>query len=115
MRTYGRIKKSDGTTQWVEINENPSGNFEYGFVTTLIQCLKLSLGESPFFANYGIPAQRSVITQIAPDFYVTQTQQQFSPYFASLLVSKQQAALDPTYDINVVLTNGTTFQQTVAV
>ena len=114
MRTYGRITNSDGTRSWVEVNQDSSGNFEYGYVTTLIQCLKLSLGESPFYANYGIPAQRSIITQIAPDFYVTQTQQQFSPYFASLLVSKQQAALNPTYDINVVLTNGTTFQQTVA-
>lgn len=115
MRTYGRITKSDGSTSWIEIDESPAGNFEYGYLTTLIQCLKLNLGESPFFANYGIPAQRSVVTQIYPDFYVTQTQQQFSPYFASLLVSKQQMALDPTYDISVVLTNGTTIQETVAV
>lgn len=114
MRTYGRIKNPDGTRTWVEVTQDSNGSFEYGFVTTLIQCLKLSLGESPFYANYGIPAQRSVITQIFPDYYVTQTQQQFSPYFASLLVSKQQT-LDPTYNIDVTLTNGTKFQQTVAV
>lgn len=114
MRTYGRILNSDGTRSWVEVQQDSNGNFEYGMVTTLIQCLKLSLGESPFFANYGIPAQRSVITQIFPDYYVTQTQQQFSPYFASLLVSKQ-VAVDPTYNIDVTFTNGTKFQQTVAV
>lgn len=114
MRTYGRIKNPDGTRSWVEIQQDSGGDFEYGFVTTLIQCLKLALGESPFYANYGIPAQRSVMTQIYPDFYVTQTQQQFSPYFASLLVSKQQA-VDPTYNIDVTFTNGTKFQQTVAV
>ena len=115
MRTYGRIKNSDGTREWVEIQQSSSGNFEYGFVTTLIQCLKLNLGESPFYANYGIPAQRSVITQIYPDFYVTQTQQQFSPYFASLLVSKQPGTIDPTYNVDVTFTNGTKVQQTVAV
>lgn len=115
MRTYGKIINSDGTRTWVEVQQDSDGNFEYGFVTTLIQCLKLSLGESPFYANYGIPAQRSVITQIYPDFYVTQTQQQFSPYFASLAVSKQPNTVDPTYNIDVVFTNGTKVQQTVAV
>lgn len=115
MRTYGRVRNADGTRSWVEIQQDTNGNFEYGFVTTLIQCLKLSLGESPFFANYGIPAQRSVITQVFPDYYVSQTQQQFSPYFASLLVSKQQLAQNPTYNIDVTFTNGTKFQQTVAV
>ena len=114
MRTYGRVKQADGTSKWVKVSEDPAGNFEYGYATTLIQCLKLSLGESPFYANYGIPAQRSVITQIFPDYYVTQTQQQFSPYFASLSVSKVQSNT-PTYNVDVVLTNGTKLQQTVAV
>ena len=114
MRTYGKVKQADGTMKWVEVQQDADGNFEYGYTTTLIQTLKLSLGESPFFANYGIPAQRSVITQIFPDFYVTQTQQQFAPYFASLSVSKVQSTT-PTYNIDVLFTNGTNIQHTVAV
>lgn len=114
MRTYGRVAQPDGTTQWVEVNEDPSGNFEYGYITTLIQTLKLNQGESPFFANYGIPAQRAVVQQVFPDFYVTLTQQQYAPFFASLQVTKVDST-DPTYDITVVTTQGTKFQQTVAV
>lgn len=114
MRTYGRVTQPDGTTAWVEVNEDPSGNFEYGYITTLIQTLKLNQGESPFFSNYGIPAQRAVIQQVFPDFYVTLTQQQYAPFFASLQISRGDSTT-PTYDINVVTTQGTKFQQTVAV
>lgn len=113
MRTYGKITAKDGTQKWVEVQTDSAGNFEYGWVTTLIQCLKLSLGESPFYANYGIPAQRAVIQQVFPDFYVLVTQQQFSQYFASLQVTKDQS-LTPTYNVNILLTNGTKIQQTVA-
>ena len=113
-RTYGRVTNSDGSTSWVEIQSDSNGNFEYGYATTLIQCLKLSLGESPFYANYGIPAQRSVIQQVFPDFYVMKTQQQFSPFFASLQITKQQSTT-PTYDVNIVTTQGTKIQQQVAV
>jgi hypothetical protein len=98
----------------VEIQSDASGNFEYGYLTTLIQVLKLNLGESPFYANQGIPAWRSVVQQIFPDFYVTLTQQNFAPYFASLQISKVQSTT-PTYNVSVVFTNGTTTQTQVAV
>ena len=114
MRTFGRIQNPDRSLKWVEIDSDANGNFEYGYATTLIQVLKLSLGESPFFANYGIPAQRSVMQQIFPDFYVTLTQQQFTPFFASLQVSKRQLPT-PTYDVNIVTTQGTKLQAQVAI
>ena len=114
MRTYGRINNPDGTRSWVQIDQQVDGNFEYGYITTLIQTLKLSQGESPFFSNFGIPAQRSVVQQVFPDFYVNLTQQQYAPYFASLQITKQESTT-PTYDVNIVTTNGTKFQQTVAV
>lgn len=114
MRTYGRVTAKDGTQKWVEIQADPSGNFEYGYATTLIQCLKLSLGESPFYASYGIPAQRSVIQQVFPDYYVMTTQQQFAPFFASLQITKQESAT-PTYNVNIVTSQGTQIQQEVAV
>lgn len=105
MRTFGRIYNEDGTSKWVEVSTDADGFNDYVYVTTLIQCLKLFLGESPFYATYGIPAQRSVIQQIFPDFYVNQTQTQFAPFFASLIVSKRQLPT-PVYDINLVTNQG---------
>ena len=115
MRTYGRVTNSSDVSVWTQVDSDSTGNFEYGYVTTLIQCLKMSLGESPFYANYGIPAQRAVIQQVFPDFYVLTTQQQFAPFFASLQITKVETALDPTYNVNVITTQGTKIQQTVAV
>ncbi len=106
LRTYGRIKNNDGSTSWVEVTTDAQGNNDSVWLTTLIQCLKLFLGESPFNANYGIPAQRSVVTQIFPDFYVDQTQRQFSKYFASLIISKVIGTTTPTYDVNLVTNQG---------
>jgi hypothetical protein len=114
MRTYGRIKNQDGSLKWVKIESDPTGNFEYGYATTLVQCLKLSLGESPFYANYGIPAQRSVMQQVFPDFYVIVTQQQFAPYFTSLQITKVPSTT-PTYNVNVITSKGTQFQEQVAI
>ena len=108
MRTYGRV---DGVWKKVETDEN--GNSEYVFITTLIQVLKLSLGESPFHADFGIPAQKSVIQQLFPDFYVNVTQQQFAPLFANLIISKVPSPT-PTYNISLTKSNGTKFQATIA-
>lgn len=74
--------------------------------TTLAQVIQLNLNESPFFANYGLPDQQSVIQQVAPDYYVAQMQQQFSPYFASLTIAKVPAAEQPTYNIAVLTNQG---------
>jgi len=114
MRTYGRVYQN-GAWKWVEVQSDANGNFEQGYATTLIQVLKLALGESPFYANYGIPAQRAVIQQVFPDYYVTVTQQQFAPFFASLTITKQQQSATPTYDVSIVTTLGTPIQAQVAV
>ena len=105
MRTYGREYALDGTYKWVEITTD-----EYGFddavqLTTLAQCLQLHLGESPFFASFGIPQYRSVVKQVWPDFYVTQTQIQFAPYFVSLGIQNIGGA-NPNYNVNVTLHSG---------
>ena len=114
MRTYGRIKDENGEeTIWVEVTQQDNGNFESGYVTTLIQVLKLSLGESPVYANYGIPAQRSVMQQVFPDYYVQVTQQQFAQFFASLIISKVQSDT-PTYNVDVLTTYGTKITNQVA-
>jgi hypothetical protein len=98
MRTYGRDK--NGT--WFRITET-----SHVWLATLVQTLRLGQGESPFFGNYGIPAQQSVITQIAPDAAVARTQAQYAPYFAMLTVTKDNAARQPTYAVECVFQDGT--------
>ena len=77
------------------------------WLVTLCQVLLLNLGESPFYAQYGLPAQQSVIQQVWPDYYVARTQQLFAQYFASLIVSRVPGAKAPTYKINVTTNTGT--------
>lgn len=84
------------------------------YVTTLAQVLLLNLGESPFYADRGIPAVQSIITQVFPDYYVAYTQQKFAPYFASLIVSKQPLP-DPTYNINVTTHQGVKINASIPV
>ena len=101
MRTWGR----DANGIWQEITTDANGFNDAVYLTTLIQVLKLAPGESPFYANYGIPATASVIQQLFPDFYVNLTQQQFSPYFASLTVARSNDN-PPTYQVGIVTNTG---------
>lgn len=115
MRTYGRIKQQDGTLQWVVVETDPNGSNDMVYVTTLLQTLKLFLGESPFYANFGIPAKTSVLQQVAPDYYVARTQQQFAQYFANLVVSKVGGLVTPTYRVNITTHQGVKLNVSVPV
>lgn len=115
MRTWGRVVDANKNKQWVLVEPDSSGDFSYGWLTTLIQTLKLALGESPFFAQFGIPSQQSIVQQVYPDYYVNIVQQQFSGYFASLTVTKVQGTANPTYDIHAVFFNGVTYRGEIAV
>lgn len=112
MRTYGRVYSESGVATWVEVDTDASGNNDGVWLTTLIQCLKLNPGESPFYANYGVPSYQSVVTQIFPDFYTARTQTQFAPYFAALKIQKL-ANPSPYYDVNVTTHSGATIAVTV--
>ena len=105
MRTYGRTYNADGTYKWVEVQTDAAGYNDAVYLTTLVQCLKLAIGESPFYAQYGIPTQQSVLTQLFPDYYVAQTQTQFSIYFASVTIIKIKTPY-PQYNVNVVTHQG---------
>jgi hypothetical protein len=116
MRTWGRVGQVNGLGgTWTEVTTDANGYNDAVYLTTLIQCLKLNLGESPFFANYGTPAEPSVLTQVQPDYYVLQTQQQFAKFFGSLIISKTQPTkvtnpAKPTYSVNVVTQQGSTLK-----
>jgi len=104
MRSYGRDQNGD----WVQINET-----SYIWLATLAQTLRLTPGESPFYAEYGIPSVSSVQNQVPPDAAIARTQSQYSPYFASLTVIKQNT-FEPTYRINAVFKDGTVISNVVA-
>lgn len=113
MRVYGRTQNVlTGNKTWWIITTDINGYNDSVYLTALAQVCKLNLGESPFFANYGIPGHQSVITQIYPDFYLAQIQQQYSPYFASLVMTPIENAVDddgrpsPAYNISVLTNYG---------
>lgn len=103
MRTYGRV---NGV--WQEVDTDANGFNDAVYVTTLIQCFKLNLNESPFYGQFGIPAKEAVIQQVLPDFYVYFMQQYFSQFFASLTVAKLPLGFPPvpTYRVNITTQAG---------
>jgi hypothetical protein len=105
MRTYGRIEDPSGVKVWVQVDPDPKGFLDAIYLTALCQVFKLNLGESPFFADWGLPALQSVMQQIAPDYYVALTQQRFAPYFLYLGVSRLPT-FQPTYNVSVMFQNG---------
>lgn len=113
-RVWGRVTDELGNKTWVQVVTDENGYSDGVYVTWLIQVLKLQLNESPFWANYGIPVQQTMMTQIFPDYYVAQTQSQFSQYFANLQVAKISSPT-PTYNINILTRQGATIQTQVPV
>lgn len=137
MRTWGRIPKKGGALyssaigyfvigfspiersfqddyEWVEVSTDANGFDDAVWLTTLAQVLRLGLNESPIFGNYGIPAQQSVVTQVLPDYYVTQTQQQFADYFLALIVTRLSET-EPSYAVNATANPGATLMDPVPV
>lgn len=121
MRTYGRTQDVlSGAKTWWIVTTDPNGFNDSVYLTALAQVIKLNLGESPFFADWGIPAHESVITQIYPDLFMARIQQRFAPFFASLILQatpiaqgsaeSYAAGLDgapaPAYQINVLTNYG---------
>lgn len=109
MRTYGRIVGA-----WVVVQTDANGDDTAVWITTLVQCLKLFLNESPFFAQYGIPARDSIAQQIPPDYFVSRTQQQFASHFASLVITRQAGLITPTYKVALITMQGAAVQFEVA-
>lgn len=119
MRTWGRINQVNGIGgTWVEVTTDATGQNDAVYLTTLAQVLKLNLNEDPFYANYGIPAEQSVIAQVQPDYYANQAQQQFAGFFAALIVSKAAQKPNqpkPTYNINLTANQGAVLMNPVPV
>lgn len=110
MRVYGRVpidqRDPRGPKRWVEVTTDANGFNDQVFLTQMAQVLQLNLNESPFYGDWGIPARQSVQQQIAPDIFVAQVQSRFAPRFASLIISKDQKATQPTYNVNALTHQG---------
>jgi hypothetical protein len=112
MRTYGRVVDPSGAKFWVEVGPDVSGYLDSIYLTALAQTLKLNLQESPFYADWGIPARASIQTQVPPDYYVALTQQRYSPRFMALLVTRDASSTTPTYNIAVQFSSGAQYSVT---
>jgi len=112
MRTYGRV---NGV--WEVVETDAAGHDDLVWATTLAQCLKTTPGESPFFADYGIPAQNSVVTQIYPDYYVSIMQGKFAQHFANLAIARVPSAdgITPAYNVNIVTNAGVSLNTSIAI
>ena len=106
MRTWGRTYDELGNPTWREVTTDANGDNDAVYLTTMIQVLKLNLGESPFFSNYGIPAQQTIMTQIFPDYYAAQVQQQFAPFFLKCVITRVPNTVAPVYNVAVTTNSG---------
>jgi hypothetical protein len=122
MRIYGRIVPNilyPDVKQWVEVTTDANGFNDMVYLTNLLQVIKLNLHESPFFSNWGIPAHASVMSQIAPDYYMNLTQQRFAQYFTLLILTNLPNRLDddgrpePGYQYNVITQYGAVLTDTI--
>lgn len=120
MRVYGRIRLPDDPITgaevklWVQVNTDPNGDEDHVMLTALAQALLLNLGESPFFADWGIPAVYSVLNQLFPDVWVALMQQRFSSRFASLLIAREDVPT-PTYNITITTHAGVVLNRQVPI
>jgi hypothetical protein len=111
VRCWGRQYNPDGTYVWSEVTTDANGYNDAVYITALAQVLQLNQNESPFWANYGIPAIQSVATQVFPDLAVYFIQQQYARYFSSLKISKVQTLNQykvptPVYAVNIITQQG---------
>lgn len=114
MRTWGRVYAEDGSYAWTPVTTDANGYNDAVYLTTLVQVLKLNLGESPFYANLGIPQQQTIMSQIFPDFYANNIVQYFAPYFASLKVTRKSTS-PPVYNVQALSQQGSILTAVVPV
>ena len=113
MRTYGR----DNHGNWFTVVVDSTGFDDDIWLTTLAQVLTSNLNESPFYANYGLPARDSIIARTHPDYWISIIQGQFAQYFTSLTIQKtvDNTNNTPTYHVEVIKNNGATASVTIMV
>lgn len=115
MRVYGRVTDEYGNKTWVAVTTDSTGQNDNVYLTALAQDLQLNLGESPFFAGYGIPSFQSLVTQVFPDYYAMIAQGQYAGFFSSLTISRVPLSSPPVYNVVAVTNRGAVLEATIAV
>lgn len=104
MRIYHKVRNDQtGEQKWLVLTDQDDV-----YVFWLVEVLRLVLGESPFFANWGIPATETIVTNIYPDYYVALVKDQFTPYFQSLNITRidTKELRTAAYSIEIITLNG---------
>lgn len=109
-RVWGRVTQSDGSRTWQAFETDENGSDDMPNFIWLQNALLLNTNESPFYADWGIPVQRTLATAIYPDYYTAKTQQRFSQYFPSCSISRIQGA-DVSYSVNITTKSGVQVSQ----
>jgi hypothetical protein len=114
MRAWGRPVNSDGSYgPWTAVETQANGLNDAFYITALAQVLKLNMGESPLYANAGIPQFQTIATQTYPDFYIMRIQQQYALYFASLTIARVPGTVPPQYNVRAVTHSGAIVSQNI--
>lgn len=115
LRVYGRTYDALGNPTWQTVTTDANGDNDAVYLTALAQDLQLNLGESPFYAGYGIPAFQSIVTQVYPDYYAMIAQAQYSQYFASLTIVRVPLSNPPYYKVQAVTNRGSIIGTEIAI
>lgn len=105
MGIWTRQYQPDGTRRWVSVRDNQA------IIAWLQNALLLQLGESPFWADWGLPVTQMLVTQVWPDYYVHMTKQRFEDYFTSLRITRDTAqdSAEPSYTISALFADGSSY------
>jgi hypothetical protein len=120
MRVWGREYDINGDYVWKEVSTDSSGFNDGVYVTAFAQVLQLQTNESPFYADYGIPAIQSVLNQLFPDLNVSLMQQRYASFFAMLRVQKVNAVNEygsptPVYNVGIITQAGSSISLTIPI
>lgn len=111
-RVWGRVT-TNGTRKWQAFETDSNGYDDAPNIIWLQNVLLLNLNESPFYADWGIPLQQTLATSIFPDYYTSQTQQRFSAYFPSVVITRISSS-DVSYSVNVTTQTGYKVSQNIS-
>ena len=120
MRVWGREVNQDLSYAWVEVTTDVNGYNDAVMLTAFCQVLQLQPGESPFYADFGIPAQQSVQGQTFPNLNVYEMQQKYASNFVSLLVTPSNTTdvygtVTPVYNVVATTQSGSIYSATIPI
>lgn len=116
---YGGVSDTQSYS-WTEVDTDANGYNDEVMLTAFCQVLQLQPGESPFYAQYGVPSIQAVQSQIYPTANVYYMQQLYAPNFIALSVSPTTAkdtdkSTYPVYNVVAVANSGAILTATVAI